>query len=122
MARTAETTIRFQNNGTPVLGGFNTIDLVSGITATDGGNGVIDLVGSGGGSGASVATEIVTAVQSGSDITLDLTTLSHVFVAIEVVFRNGANITPGASWSRSGNTITVFNADSTEVFQVQYTY
>lgn len=121
MARTAKTQIKIRNNGTPLGTSFDTIDLVSGITASDEGSGIVGFTGSGG-SGSNIATERVTPVASGSNITLDLTTLSHVFVAIEVVFRNGPATTPTQDWTRSGNTITVFNADNTEIFQVQYTY
>lgn len=121
MARTGETSIRIYNAGV-LVGSFNSIDLNGTLTGSDEGNGVINITGSGGGTGTNIATELVTPTQSGSDITLDLTTLSHTFVAIEVVFRNGQNITPGSSWSRSGNVITVFNADASEIFQVQYTY
>lgn len=121
MARTGETSIKIYNGGT-LLGSFNAIDLNGTLTGSDEGNGVVDITGSGGGTGTNIATEVVSPTQSSSNITLDLTTLSHTFVAIEVVFRNGQNITPVSSWSRSGNTITVFNADASEVFQVQYTY
>lgn len=122
MARTGETSIKIFNAGVALPGAFNAIDLNGTLVGTDEGNGVVDINGSGGGAGTNVATQVVTAVQSGSNITLDLTTLSNVFVAIEVVFRNGQAITPTTSWSRTGNTITVLNADASEVFMVQYTY
>lgn len=121
MARTGEPSIKILNGGT-LLGYFNAIDLNGTLTGTDEGGGVLDLTGSGGGTGTNIATQVVTPTQSAANITLDLTTLSHTFVAIEVVFRNGQNITPVSSWSRTGNTITVFNADASETFQVQYTY
>lgn len=121
MARTAQTNIKIRNNGVPLtVGAFSILDLITGISATDAGGSVAAVSAAGGGS--NIATEVVTAVQSGGNITLDLTTLAHTFVAIEVVFRNGQGITPVTSWSRSGNTITVLNADASEVFMVQYTY
>lgn len=120
MARTAETSLRFKNNGVYIAGSFNIVDLLSGITGVDSGGGVVGLTATG--SGANIATEVLSATTSGSNITLDLTALAHTFIAIEVVFRNGQAITPVSSWTRSGNTITVLNADASEVFQVQYTY
>lgn len=122
MARTSEPNIRFKNNGVFIAGSFSIVDLLGTLTGADSGGGVIGITGSGGGTGTNVATEVLTPTTSGSNITLDLTALAHTFVAIEVVFRNGQNITPISSWSRTGNTITVFNADNTEAFQVQYTY
>lgn len=121
MARTGETNVKIYNAGV-LVGSFNSIDLNGTLSGSDESNGIVNITGSGGGPGTNIATELVTPVQSGSDITLDLTTLSHTFVAIEVVFRNGQNITPVTSWSRTGNTIMVFNADASEIFQVQYTY
>lgn len=121
MSRTAQTNLKIRNSGTPLTtGAFTTINLLGSLSAADAGAGVADVTGSGG--GASVATEVLTAVQSGADITLDLTALAHTFVAIEVVFRNGQGVTPVTGWSRTANTITVFNADPTEIFMVQYTY
>lgn len=123
MARTGVTNIKFRNNGTPLgNGGFNTIDLTGTLSATDEGNGIVNVAGTGGGTGTNIATDIVTGVQSGSNVTLDLTTLSHTFVAIEVVFASGQALTPATDWTRSGNTITVIGANSAQVFQVQYTY
>lgn len=121
MARTGETNIRILNAGVALPGSFNAIDLNGTVSGSDEGGGILNLTGTGG-VGSSIATEVVTAVQSGGNITLNLTTLLHTFVAIEVVFRNGQGITPVTSWSRSGNTITVFNADASEVFMIQYTY
>lgn len=123
MARTAQTNLKIRNNGVALTtGAFTTIDLTGSLSATDEGGGIANVTGTGGGSGTNIATEAVSGVTSGANITLDLTTLSHVFVAIEVVFRNGQATTPVTDWSRSGNTITVFSATSGEVYQVQYTY
>lgn len=122
MARTGETSIKILNAGVVLPGSFNTIDLNGSLSGSDEGGGILNLTGSGGGTGTNIATELVTPVQSGSNITLDLTTLSHTFVAIEVVFRTGQATTPLADWSRTGNTITVLNADASEKFMVQYTY
>ena len=120
--RTAQTNIKLRNNGTPLTAGaFTTLDLLTGLSAVDSGGGVAGVSGTAS-AGSNIATERVTPVTSGSDITLDLTTLSHPYVAIEVVFRNGPATTPTLDWTLSGSTITVFNADNTEIFQVQYTF
>lgn len=120
MARTAELSLKIFNAGI-LLGSFVGLDLGTGLSGTDEGNGLAGLTGSAS-AGSNIATQELTPTQSGSNITLDLTMLSHSFVAIELVFRNGQRITPISSWSISGNTITVFNADATEEFAVQYTY
>lgn len=122
MARTATSGIKIQNNGVALgTSSFNILNLVSGVSAVDSGGGVSAWTGSAA-SGSNIATESVTPVTSGANITLDLTTLSHVFVTIEVVFRNGQTLTPTTDWSRTSNSITVTNATSSDVFQVQYTY
>ena len=121
--RTAQTNLRLRNNGTPLTAGaFTTLDLVSGISATDAGSAVAAVTASGGGAGTNVATEVCAATQSGANITLDLTTLSHTVVAVEIIFRNGQNVTPVSGWSLSGSTVTVVNADAGDAYQVQYTY
>ncbi len=122
MARTAKTTLAIKNAGTTLGTGFDTLNLISGISAVDSGGGVAGVTASGGGAGTNVATEVLTATQSGSNITLDLTGLAHTFTAVEVVFRNGQAIKPTTDWSISVSTVTVLNADASEVFMIQYTY
>lgn len=120
MARTAASGIKIRNNGVALTtGAFAIFDLVSGISASDSGGGVAGFTSSAA-AGQNIATETLTATTSGANITLDLTTLSHTFVAIEVVFRNGQALTPTADWSRSSNTITVTGATSSDVYQIQY--
>jgi hypothetical protein len=114
--------LKLQNNGTFVGSGFQILDLISGISATDAGAGVANVSASGGTVGVNVATEKVTAVISGSDITLDLTTLAHTFITCEVVFRNGQALLPTTEWLLTGSSVTVYNAASSESFMVQYTY
>jgi hypothetical protein len=122
MARTAISGIKIQNNGVALTAGaFGIFNLISGISAVDSGAGVAGFTGSAA-SGSNIATDLVTPVTSGANITLDLTTLSHPFVAIEVVFRNGQALTPTADWTRSTNTITVTGATTGDVYQIQYTY
>lgn len=123
MARTAVVSIKIRNNGTPLgVVGFTTIDLTGTLTGSDEGNGVVNIAGAGGGVGTNVSTQVVTAVQSGSDVTIDLTQLTHPFSAIEIVSRNGQILTPIAYWSISGNTITIPNADAGDSYVIQYTW
>ncbi len=82
-----------------------------------------------GASTANIAMQAITASQSGSDITLDLTTLPHTATGVLIVTRQGQVVVPGtnpgdgtSAWHLSGTTITVYNADASEVFLVQYTY
>lgn len=69
----------------------------------------------------SLAVEPLTPTQAGANITLDTSLLSHIPVSIQIVFRNGQGIAP-SSYAIVNGIITVYNADSTEVFMVQYTY
>lgn len=124
MARTAEVAILIRNNGTPLgVIGFTTIDLTGSLTGTNEGNGVVGINGSGGGTGTNIQTGVIAGVQSGNNVTLDLTTLPHTPVAVEVVWRNGQALTPIAFWSLTGTAVTVFNADAVnDSFMVQTTY
>lgn len=79
--------------------------------------------------GANIDSQTVNTVQSGTNVTVDLTQLPHVFTAILEAFRNGQATQPngnaglpGSSWSRSGNTLTVYNADVSDVIMIQYTF
>lgn len=115
--------LKIRNNGTALTtGGFTTLDLTSNISASDEGGGVANVAATGGATGTNITVEVVTAVTSGANVTIDLTTLLHTFSAIEVVFRNGQALTPTTDWSRTSNTITITDAASTEVYQIQYTY
>lgn len=70
--------------------------------------------------------EQLTGTQSGNNVTLDLTGLSHTFVTILGVSMNGQILTPTSSWTRVGNTITVTNggqgADANSDYLISYTY
>lgn len=83
----------------------------------------------GGGGTANIAMEKLNGTQSGGNITLDLTQLANPYTGILLITRNGQVVAPGTDpgdgssrWSKSGNTITVYNADAGEIFLVQYTY
>ncbi len=84
--------------------------------------GTIYKLPSGGAGSANVASELLIGTQSGSDVTLDLSGLSHPFVQIFGVYRNGQKVTPNVTWTRSGSTITVFNASASNAFLIDYTY
>lgn len=106
----------FERQGaTEILFGDNLI-----VTRT--GNGVrVDAQAGGTASGVSFITEELTPTQVGNDITLDLTQLSQTYVAIQFVTRQG-QILAESGWSKTSDTITVFNAAADEVFSVQVTY
>lgn len=78
--------------------------------------------------GNSFASQAVTAVASGSDVTISLGQLANPFVAIQFVTRNGQVLDQGdgsggfSRWSRVGSVITVYNADPSDSYQIFYTY
>lgn len=131
MARTARPGVLIRDEGGD-LGTATTLDFVgAGVTASDQGNGVmrVTITGGGSGSGTNAASQIVTVVQSGSNVTIDLTQLSNSYLTVVNVFRNGQNLTPngnaglpGSSWSKSVNTVTVYNGDPSDIYIVEYTY
>lgn len=78
-------------------------------------------------SGLNVATQyILTAIQSGSDVTISLAQLTHfaTFDAVICLYRNNIPQTEGASYdfTISGSIITVHGADSSEIFNLTYSY
>ncbi len=86
----------------------------------------------GGGSGTTTSGEtvttqyILTAVQSGSDVTIDLTQLTNwaTFSRIICVYRNNIPQTEGASYNftKTSSTLTIYNADASEIFNLTYSY
>lgn len=72
--------------------------------------------------GIGVADEVVTAIQSGSNVTIDLGQLGHTYSTVLQVRRNGIPQVRAVSWTQSGSTVTVLGADASEYFEVQYTY
>lgn len=88
--------------------------------------GTLDLVGtSGAGGGSNTAIQSLTPTQSGSNITLDLTGLSHPYISIQGVYKNGQLLTAGDptfGWSKTSDTITVLNAFDTDQFQILFVY
>lgn len=89
-------------------------------------DGVVTVTIAGGGAGSTnILTEKLTPTTSGSDITLNLLSLSQTFSTIQWVSKNGQLLDPNDGsfgWSRVGNTITVLNAGDSDVFLVSYTY
>lgn len=78
-------------------------------------------------SGKSVTTQyILTAVQSGSDVTIDLTQLSHyaTFDTLIAVYRNNVPQTQGANYNftATATTVTIFNADASEIYNLTYSF
>lgn len=84
--------------------------------------------GSGGSSttsGKSVVTQyLLTAVQVASDVTIDLTQLSHwaTFDQLIAVYRNNVPQTQTLNFTISGSTLTIFGADASEIYNVTYSY
>lgn len=111
-----------------IHGGGMTLVAGSNVTLVRNTNGTWTVAASSGGS-SSIATEKLTAVQNGSDVTLDLTGLAHTFVSLlfvtrdgQVLMPNGSAGFPGSSWSVSGSVVTVYNADAGNIYLVQYTF
>ncbi len=67
-------------------------------------------------------TDSLTGSASGSDVTLALSGLSHTYDTVLWVTRNGQLLQPVTGYGQSGATITVYNADETDVFLVTYTF
>lgn len=125
-----QTSIRRQvgKSGSRAHGGGMSIDAGSNITLTRNSNGRWTITATSGG-GSAIATEQVTAVNSGTDVTIDLTQLAHASTGVLFVTRSGqvllpngnANL-PGSSWSQSGSTVTVYNADQADGYLIQYSH
>lgn len=86
--------------------------------------------GAGGGSttsGQTVSTQyLLSAVQSGNDVTIDLTQLSHwlTFSQLIGVYRNNIPQTQGASYNFTvaGSVLTIFGADASEIYNITYAF
>ena len=77
-----------------------------------------------GGGGSAMKTEHLSPTLSGANITLNLSQLSRSWSDIQMVTRQGQVLERETvnGWTRSGNTITVYNATTDESFQICYTY
>lgn len=84
----------------------------------------------GGGGGSTSSGQLVTtqyqltAVQAVDNVTIDLTQLVNwaTFVELLVVYRNNIPQTETINFSLSGSTLTILQADASEVFNVTYSY
>lgn len=109
-------------------GGGMTLAAGANITLTRNQNGTWTVASTASG-GSNIATEKVNAIQSGSNVTIDLTQLAHTSAGVLFVSRNGqlqlpngnAGL-PGSSYSQSGTVVTVYNADAGEDYLIQYLY
>lgn len=118
-------------NGNPIGQDIKRLDFAgAGVVVERVGDGNAIVTIAGGGSGASIATEKVTAVESGANVTIDLTQLSHTLKTLQFVTRNGQVQPPVASapvdgssgYSVTGTVVTVYNADPTETYLICYGY
>lgn len=77
--------------------------------------------------GKNVTTQyLLTAVQSGSDVTIALSQLTH-FATLDTliaVYRNNVPQTEGASYNFTATptTVTIFGADASEIYNLTYSY
>jgi len=75
------------------------------------------------GGGVSLATEMVTAVQDGENVTIDLTQLANYATLSAVQFSTyNGQIVDKTRWSIVGSVLTITDAYTPSSFQVQYTY
>lgn len=104
-------------------GGGDTVVAGSGITITNTRNGNKQISASG--TGTSVTTQYqLNAIQSGSDVTIDLTQLTHyaTLVGIITVYRNNVPQTETINFTYAAPILTVKNADAAEIFNLTYSY
>lgn len=102
-----------------------TMSAGSNITLVPKADGTVEINASGGGSGTNVTTQYqLTAVQAGSDITIDLTQLTNwaTFSDLIAVYRNNIMQTEGIDFTFASPTVTIANADAAEIFNVTYAY
>lgn len=106
-------------------GGGSTVSAGANITLTPLPNGTVQINASGGGSGTNVTTQYsLTAVLSGSDVTIDLTQLTHfaTYAGLVQVQRNNIPQTEMINFTQTGTQVTIFNADASEIFNLVYQY
>lgn len=106
-------------------GGGMTMSAGQNITLTPQADGTVKIDASGGGSGTNVTTQYsLTAVQAGADVTIDLTQLTNwaTFAGLIQLQRNNVPQTETLNFTLVGSTITVFNADASEIYNIVYGY
>lgn len=107
-----------RGSGTTVSAGAN-------VTLVPQADGTVQINASGGGSGTNVATQYsLTAVQAGSDVTIDISQLTNfaTFDSLIAVYRNNTMQTETLNFTFANPTITILNADAGEVFNCTYAY
>ncbi len=112
---------------TMVRGGGMTLEAGPNITLTPQANGTVLVTAAGGASGVNVTTQYaLTAVQAGADVTIALSQLTNfaTYDQLVALYRNNVPQTEGASYNftATATTVTVFNADAGEVFNITYSY
>lgn len=108
-----------------VRGGGMTMSAGSNVTLVPKADGTVEINASGGGSGTNVTTQYqLTAVQSGSNITIALSQLTHfaTFSDLIAIYRNNVMQTEGIDFTVAGNVVTVNGADASEIFNITYAY
>lgn len=111
--------------GAYVHGGGDTVAAGTNIILTRDANGNVVINAQGGSAGTTVVTQYsLTAIQSASDVTIDLTQLTNwaAFSNVVAVYRNNVPQTETINFTIVGSTLTIFGADASEVFNVTYGY
>jgi hypothetical protein len=106
-------------------GAGTTVSAGSNITLVPKADGTVEINASGGGSGTNVATQYqLTAVQSGSNVTIDLSQLTNFATLSDLiaVYRNNIMQTETLNFTVAGSVVTVLDADAGEVFNITYAY
>lgn len=109
--------------GAYIHGGGDTVAAGSGVTIVVNSDGT--KVISATGSGTQVATQVVTGVQAGSDVTIALSQLTNfaTYVApVILVMRNQIPQTLGVTYTETATEVTVLNADAGEIFAIMYAF
>lgn len=110
---------------TYVHGGGDTVTAGTNIVITTDADGSKVINALGGTSGVNIETQYsLTVVQSGSDITVDLTQLTHWadFSNIVAVYLNNVPQTETINFTVSGSTLTILNAADTDIVNISYAY
>lgn len=106
-------------------GGGDTVSAGSNITLVRKADGTVEINASGGGSGTNVTTQYrLSAVQVGNDVTIDLTQLTNwaTFTDFIQLVYNNMPQTEDLNFTVVGSTLTVFNAFTSDTFNVTYAY
>lgn len=108
-----------------VRGGGDTVKAGTNVTITTdaAGNKVINAQG--GSAGATLTTQYqLTAVQVGDDVTIALSQLTHfaTYQGLVQVQRNNVPQTETLNFTQTATSVTIFNADASEVFNIMYAY